>query len=225
MLAGLLTVLSLVAALSGDSPRAAQAQGRAEVAIINGAFLPASILIQAGDTVSWTNIGTISHTVTASDGLTFQRLLGQATAYRFNPEVGHLLVRGEAGVLDLQPTLTGVVWQWQETLSNTGEVTMRPADPTHYTVQFLPEGTLAIRADCNHARGTYTVTGAQLDLQVGGVTRVGCPPGSLMDPYLNQLDRVVSHTMQQALSLALAGGGVMQFIPVFVEPESATPAP
>ena len=92
-------------------------------------------------------------------------------------------------MLDLQPTLSGVVWQWQETRSNTGEITLRPDDPTPYTVAFLPEGTLAIQADCNHARGIYTVTASQLDLQIGGVTRVGCPPGSLMDPFLAELAR------------------------------------
>ena len=38
-----------------------------------------------------------------SHGATFQRLLEQATAYRFDPEAGHLVLRGEAGALDLQP--------------------------------------------------------------------------------------------------------------------------
>ena len=157
-----------------------------------------------------------------SQGLAFQRVLGQATAYRFNPEIGHLVLRGEAGMLDLQPALTGVVWQWQETLSNTGEVILRPDDPTHYTVEFLPDGTLAIQADCNQAMGVYTVTGAQLDLQVGGVTRMACPPGSLMDPFLAELDRVVSYTIQQTLTLALSGGGVMQLTAVVSVP--ATPS-
>ena len=126
-------------------------------------------------------------------------------------------------MLDLQPALTGVVWQWQETLSNTGEVTLRPDDPTPYTVAFLPDGTLAIQADCNQATGTFIVTGSQLDLQVGGLTRMACPPGSLMDPFLAELDQVVSSTIQQTLTLAVSGGGVMQFTAV-VEPSAATPS-
>ena len=158
-----------------------------------------------------------------SHGLEVQRVLGQATAYRFNPEIGHLVLRGEGGVLDLQPALTGVVWQWQGNVSNTGEVTRRPDDPTHYTVEFLPDGTLAIQADCNRAMGVYTVTGSQLDLQIGGVTRMACPPGSLMAPFLADLDRVVSYTIQQTLTLALAGGGVMQFTAVASPPATATP--
>jgi heat shock protein HslJ len=158
-----------------------------------------------------------------SHGLEVQRVLGQATDYRFNPETGHLVLRGKGGVLDLQPTLLGVLWQWQETRSNTGEVLMRPEDPTHYTVEFLPEGRLGIQADCNRAMGTYAVTGAQLALQIGGVTRMDCPPGSLMDPYLRQLDRAVSYTIQQTLTLALTGGGVMLFAAVVSPSSMATP--
>ena len=153
-----------------------------------------------------------------SHGATFQRLLEQATSYRFDPEVGALLLRGEDGVLHLQPTLPGVVWQWQGNVSSTGEVTMRPDDPSQYTVEFLPDGTLAIQADCNHATGNVILTGSQLDLQIGGVTEMACPPGSLMTPFLADLDQVVSYTIQQTLTLALSGGnGVMQFAPVVAE--------
>jgi heat shock protein HslJ len=158
-----------------------------------------------------------------SYGLAVQRVLAQAASYRFNPETGHLVLRGEGCVLDLQPTLTGVVWQWQQTLSNTGEVLMRPDDSTHYTVEFLPDGTLAVQADCNRAMGSYAVTGSQVDLQIGGVTRMACPPGSLMDSYLRQLDRAVSYFIQQTLTLSLSGGGVMQFAAVVSPSSMATP--
>jgi heat shock protein HslJ len=155
---------------------------------------------------------------------TFQRLLARATSYRFDPEVGALLLRGEDGVVQLQPVLPGVVWQWQGNVSSTGEVTTRPDDPSQYTVEFLPDGTLAIQADCNHATGNVILTGSQLDLQIGGVTKMACPPGSLMTPFLADLDQVVSYTIQQTLTLALAGGnGVMQFAPVVAEAATATP--
>ena len=137
---------------------------------------------------------------------TFQRLLERATAYRFDPEAGLSCCAGRQGALDLQPVLPGVVWQWQGNVSSTGEVTTRPDDPSQYTVEFLPDGTLAIQADCNQATGTYTLTGAQIDLQIGGVTKMACPPGSLMNPFLADLDQVVSYTIQQTLTLALAGG-------------------
>ena len=68
MLATLLAALSVVAPMIGHSPREARAQGRAYVAIVDGAFQPGSILVQAGDTVTWTNTGSTPHTVTADDG-------------------------------------------------------------------------------------------------------------------------------------------------------------
>jgi len=64
----------LLAALSGAAlmidvgPREVQAQGRADVAIVDVAYQPGSILVQAGDTVTWTNSGSTPHTVTADDG-------------------------------------------------------------------------------------------------------------------------------------------------------------
>jgi plastocyanin len=66
--------VALLAAISGAAlmidanPREAQAQGRADVAIVDVAYQPGSILVQAGDTVTWTNSGSTPHTVTADDG-------------------------------------------------------------------------------------------------------------------------------------------------------------
>jgi plastocyanin len=64
----LLAVLSVAALMFDASPREAQAQGRADVAIVDVAYQPRSILAQAGDTVTWTNTGSTPHTVTADDG-------------------------------------------------------------------------------------------------------------------------------------------------------------
>lgn len=128
-----------------------------------------------------------------SQAAPFQRLLAKATSYRFDPEEGFLLLRGDAGVLRLQPALTGVLWQWQGNIANDGEVVLQPDHPENYTVTFLPEGALAIQADCNRAMGSYTVSGAQIGLEIGGVTKMLCPPGSLMDPFLAGLDRAVSY--------------------------------
>jgi hypothetical protein len=52
---------------------------------------------------------------------------------------------------------------------------------------------------------------------------MACPPGSLMAPFLADLARVVSYFIQQTLTLALAGGGVMQFTAVVPTPATATP--
>jgi para-nitrobenzyl esterase len=83
---------------------------------------------------------------------------------------------------------------------------------------------LAIQADCNRAMGTYTVDGPTLDLTVGGVTRAQCPPGSLMERFLRDLDDASSHVFRDGhLFLALpVDAGILEFVPRFHEPE-ATP--
>ena len=63
-----LAALSVVALMIDASPREARAQGRADVAIVDVAYQPGSIKVQAGDTVTWTNTGSAPHTITADDG-------------------------------------------------------------------------------------------------------------------------------------------------------------
>src|SRR3954466_431010 len=67
-LVALLVALSVATLMIDVSSREAQAQGRADVAIVDAAYQPGSILVQAGDTVTWTNTGSTPHTVTADDG-------------------------------------------------------------------------------------------------------------------------------------------------------------
>ena len=78
-----------------------------------------------------------------------------------------LLLRGDTGSLHLRPALTGVLWEWQ-TFQGGDDTMVRPDDPSQYTVEFLPDGTLAIQADCHHATGTYTVDHSTVDLRIGG---------------------------------------------------------
>jgi len=49
-------------------PHLAAAQGAASVSIVDFAFDPGSVSVDAGGTVTWTNQGPSAHTVTADDG-------------------------------------------------------------------------------------------------------------------------------------------------------------
>lgn len=90
-----------------------------------------------------------------SNEQSFQLILQSATKYAFDPD-GLLLLSGDEGSLKLRTSLADVTWEWTEFAGGDGEIT-RPDDPSHYTVEFLPEGKLAIQADCSRATGTYTV--------------------------------------------------------------------
>ena len=156
-----------------------------------------------------------------SSATTVQRLLARATSYRFDPEWGASAARGGWRGLQLQPVLPGVVWQWQGNVSSTGEVTIHPDDPSQYTVAFLPDGTLAIQADGNHATGTSTLDRSQLDLQIGEYQ--GGVPARLTDRFLADLDQVVSYVFRDGkLYLALPiDAGILAFAPTAVVPPSS----
>jgi heat shock protein HslJ len=155
----------------------------------------------------------------------FLGVLERAASFAFDRE-GNLTLSGSAGSLRFQPSLGGVVWEWQDFRGGDGSV-VKPADSRRYTLAFLPDSKLAIRADCNRAMGTYTVDDAKLELTIRGVTRVMCPPGSLMNDYLRDLELVGSHVFRDGeLYLALRlDAGIMAFAPRYVEPKAASPAP
>lgn len=159
-----------------------------------------------------------------SQGANFQVILQSATSYAFDPD-GFLLLHGDKGTLRLQPELSGVRWEWQE-FQGSDDTIVRPDDPGHYTVEFLPERKLAIQADCNRAVGVYSADSPKLDLRVGGVTRVMCPSGSLMDRFLRDLDQVSSYVFRDGkLYLALpVDAGILEFTASYVAPPAGTPA-
>jgi heat shock protein HslJ len=167
-----------------------------------------------------------------SHDLDVQRVLGQATSYAFDLE-GALILDGAGGSLHLQATLPGVVWVWQQFQSSDG-TTVRPEEPSQYTVQFFPDGTVAIQADEQHAAGTYTVDDSAIDLMITGNATAGatpgpCPPGpssACPDRFLRQLDQVVSVVFRDGkLYLALpADAGILAFAPTPVPAPGATPA-
>jgi heat shock protein HslJ len=88
--------------------------------------------------------------------------------------------------------LTGTVWKWTTSLFNDGK-RWTPDDSNTYLLEFTPQGTVSIRADCNRVAGTYTLDGKRLTIALGPSTMAACPPGSLGNEYVRQLGTVTSH--------------------------------
>lgn len=84
-------------------------------------------------------------------------------------------------------SLTGVEWQWQQTLLS-GSATV-PDDPSRYTLEFLPDGNAVLLADCNRGRGTYEVRDLHLTFGPLITTLIGCSPGSLGSEYGRQISQ------------------------------------
>lgn len=89
--------------------------------------------------------------------------------------------------LNVEPgALTAGPWSWQQTQMNDGAL-FRPAKPEQYQLRFLPDGTLAIQADCNRAHAQYRLEESRLHLELGPTTLMACGDDSLGDRFLTQL--------------------------------------
>jgi len=110
--------------------------------------------------------------------------------------------------------LSGVVWQWLGTTSETGKA-VTPKFPEKYTLAFLLDGKVALRVDCNRGGGAYQMDGAKLTIDTATLTRKACPHGSLGNRFVHDLNAVASHAMTDGnLVLTLkAGAGDMKFEP------------
>jgi len=111
--------------------------------------------------------------------------------------------------------LGGTAWQLVKFQGGDG-TTLAPDDRTKYTIEFLSDGAVAMRIDCNRARGAWKSPGpSQLALGPLAVTRVLCPPGSLHDRIVKDVSYVRSYVIRNGhLFLALmADGGVYEFEP------------
>jgi len=83
------------------------------------------------------------------------------------------------------PTLTTNPWQW---VGFTSPVEQFKLDqPENYLVTFQEDGTVAIKADCNNASGTYTADGSSLATKVGPTTMAACPAGSRGEQFVKLL--------------------------------------
>lgn len=109
--------------------------------------------------------------------------------------------------------LVGVVWKWEKFLESNDD-TLIVDDPERYTLEFMPDGVVRVRADCNSGSGSYMVNGNQLTIDIQALTMAMCPPDSLSDQYLKLLGDVVSYVIEGgelALSLKM-DAGIMTFI-------------
>ncbi|UCD36298.1 MAG: META domain-containing protein [Nitrospiraceae bacterium] len=82
--------------------------------------------------------------------------------------------------------ITGTVWQWVQTLYN-NDTKAVPVDPRNYTVQFLEDSTLTVKADCNQKGGTYSIKDKSLSIEITHSSMAACPEGSLEDEFVRGL--------------------------------------
>jgi uncharacterized lipoprotein YbaY len=137
----------------------------------------------------------------------------EAPAAEESTETAPAETEGETGVGG-QAELTGVVWQWTG-FSDQEQGSLEIDAPEQYTVEFMPEGLVAVKADCNNGNGTYiTDEVGGIDIAIGVVTLAACPPESLSDQFLQYLGEAENYSFDEAGSLILdlpADTGTMTF--------------
>jgi heat shock protein HslJ len=85
--------------------------------------------------------------------------------------------------------LVGVEWRWQRSLYN-NDTQNAPAESDRYTLILKPDGKVNIRADCNRGGGTYALDGNKISIAITHTTRAACPPGSLGQANILDLNGV-----------------------------------
>ena len=119
------------------------------------------------------------------------------------------------------PGLEGTTWRLVR-FQGGDDTRLEPDERNKYTIDFLQEGRLAVRIDCNRGTGTWKSSGpSQVELGLMALTRAACPPGSLHDRIVKQWPMVRSYVLKDGhlfLSL-MADGGIYEFEPAPKSPK------
>lgn len=85
-----------------------------------------------------------------------------------------------------ESTIARGPWRWVGTVTPVGRIA--PPNPENYTLEFLPDSSIAARLDCNRGGGRYHVDGKAIQIGPLAATRMMCPEGSLDMKFAQQLD-------------------------------------
>lgn len=113
-------------------------------------------------------------------------------------------------------TLTGTAWRLVQIMSMDDQIFI-PDERNKYTLAFEDNGRLIVRADCNRGQSTWSFKPpSQLEFGQLATTRALCPPGSLHDRFISDLNYVRSYVFKDGhLFLAtLADGAILEFEPI-----------
>jgi uncharacterized lipoprotein YbaY len=110
------------------------------------------------------------------------------------------------------PMQMNTVWQLQRIQYNNDTV-LAPNSPENYTIEFMEDGQLSIRADCNQVLGTFTETGNSMAIALGPSTLAACGPDSIDQQYVQALGGAATYFFQDGDLFIdiMADTGTMQF--------------
>lgn len=147
----------------------------------------------------------------------FLQALNNANLYFFQNEDLFIDLKFDSGTMQFSgmptPALVGTLWKLQQIQFSDGKLLVAD-QPEHYTAEFLDDGTLLVRADCNRGRADFTTAGDRT-LQVSPIatTMAACPEGSIGNEFVQALGNSGSYFFQDGnLFVDLAfDSGTIQF--------------
>ena len=111
--------------------------------------------------------------------------------------------------------LGGTSWQLVQFVGG-DDTKIKPDDGSRYTLQFMTDGKVAARIDCNRGNGSWeSKKPSELLFGPMATTRAMCPPGSMHDRIMKDLPQVRSYVLKDGhlfLSL-MADAGIYEFEP------------
>jgi heat shock protein HslJ len=151
-----------------------------------------------------------------SIGPQFLQALNNSNLFFFQDEDLFIDLAFDSGTMQFSsqppPSLVGTQWKLQQIVFN-DDTTLVADQPENYTVEFMDDGSLAVQADCNRGRGTFTTTDdRQLEIGPIATTLAACPEGSLGNDFTEALSNSAIYFFQGGdLYIDLAfGSGTMQ---------------
>ena len=127
-----------------------------------------------------------------------------------------------------------IVWQWTDLAEAQPPAQSVIPNPENYTLTFLSNNELSIKADCNMVRATYIANGDRLAIQLGPSTMAFCGEQSNDQVFLDLLTRVTNFavvdgslklTTTDANIMGFANGGPAETAAPVEAPEGDTVAP
>lgn len=118
----------------------------------------------------------------------------------------------EANETQMENRLVGTVWQLEQIQYN-NDTLIEANPPSDYTLEFMGDGQISIRTDCNQALGSFTEDGSSVSIDLGPTTLAACGPESVDSEYLQALNSAGIYFFQdEKLFIDLqADTGTMQF--------------
>jgi heat shock protein HslJ len=120
------------------------------------------------------------------------------------------LVENQANATKLENT----VWRWQSSESATGKMTVEK--PENYQLEFMTDGKIRVKADCNNGGGSYTTEDNNISFVRIFTTKKFCGEKSLDASFLRGLESARSFRVEgNNLSIGGEGeNGTMKFFKV-----------